>query len=203
MIFEPGFNEALQQTSFHAREVADVGMVVAREWAQQLHFEDESVNAGLDFSRSMMRVFMVITVGAVMPMYWVFLMVLLASSGGDPRRLERVRHAFWALVQALALMVTAYVVINFSVTFAFLISGVADIVLFWDPMVFDSGDFSLDKVLRDEVALKGEVLMLYGDSETILCEDPLGPAAVDAGWDYVPEIPGTVISGTGIPGCVR
>lgn len=198
MIIEPVMLELLQQTSYHAREAADVGMVAAREWAQQQHFDDQSVNAGLDFSRSMMRVFMVITVGAVMPMYWVFLMVMFASAGGDPRRLERVRHAFWAMVQALALMVTAYVVINFSVTFAFLISGVADIVLFWDPMVFDSGDFSLDKVLEDEVALKGEVLMLYGDAETILCQSSLDPAAVDAGWNYVPEIPGTEI-----PGCVR
>ena len=198
MIIEPLMHELLQQTGCHAREVADVGMVVAREWAQQVHFEDESVNAGLDFSRSMMRVFMVITVGAVMPMYWVFLMVILATAGGDPRRLERVRHAFWALVQALALMVTAYVLINFSVTFAFLISEVADIVLFWDPTIFDTGDFSLDKVLQDEVALKGEVLMLFGDSETILCESALDAEAVDAGWSYVPDI-----AGTGIPGCVR
>ncbi|MCY4577526.1 MAG: hypothetical protein OXD31_00615 [Chloroflexi bacterium] len=197
MIFEPLMHELLQLTSSQAREVADVGMVVAREWAQQLHFEDKSVNAGLDFSRSMMRVFMVITVGAVMPMYWVFLMVMLATAGGDPRRLERVRHAFWALVQALALMVTAYVVVNFSVTFAFLISGVADVVLFWDPMIFETGDFSLDKVLQDEVALEGEVLMLFGDSETILCESALDPTAVDAGWSYVPDI-----AGTGIPGCV-
>lgn len=198
MIFDPLAIEALQQASHHGREIADVGMVLAREWAQQMHFEDESVNAALSFSRSMMRVFMVVTVAAIMPMYWIFLMVMLASSGGDPRRLERVRYSFWALVQALAVMVTAYVIINFSVTFAFLISGVTDIVLFWDPMIFDSGDFSLDKVLQEEVALEGSVLMLFGDSETVICENPLHSVALDAGWQYVPDI-----AGTGVSGCER
>ena len=198
MIFDPLAIEALQEASHHVRDAADVGFVIAREWAQQMHFEDESVNAALSFSRSMMRVFMVITVAAIMPMYWIFLMVMLASSGGDPRRLERVRYSFWVLVQALAVMVAAYVIINFSVTFAFLITGVTDIVLFWDPMIFDTGDFTLDRILQEEVALQGSVLMLTGESQAIICQDPLDALALEAGWQYVPDL-----AGTGVSGCER
>ena len=196
MIFGPIMDEALA-LGFQAKEVTDVSVVV-RDWVLQQHFEDTSVNAALDFSRSIARAIIVLAVVGILPAYWVFMMIQLASSGADPRRLERVRNTFWRLVQGLAGLVCAYIVLNFSVTLAILLSGFTDIVLFWDPMIFGTGDFSLDTILGGEVAVAGEILLVDGGGNPIICETPLDMLASDVGWVYVPDL-----EGTGVSGCER
>lgn len=180
------------------KEALDFGLQVGHAWASQQNFEDKEVNAALDYARTFARVFIVGTV-VVLPAYVIYLLLLLAGSGADSKRLEDFRSKIWNLTKGLAVVLGGYVGVNLMVTMAISISELGNVILFWDPTIFDGFDFSFDRILLSEVALEGETIMLEGAGRPVLCESGLELAALDAGWTYVPDVEGV----NGVNGCVR
>ena len=164
---------------------------------QETHFEDQEINAVLDMSRTGARVIILVTVLAAVG-YWLYAMFVLMSSDGDSRGLERSREIIWNIVKGLMLGVCSYLIINGAVTLYINAGDLADVVRFWDDSEF-AGEFNLDELLTNEVALEGEVLMLGGDGRPIACEDGLDGIATDAGWRWN----GSGVGGTGVAGCMR
>ena len=197
MALDTTFPEILR-LAMSAGSLAEAGVQLGHWWVSQQNFEDTEVNAALDYSRSFARVFIVGAV-VVLPGYLIYLMLLLAGSGGDARRLEDFRSKFWNLTKGLVVVLGGYVGINLAVSLAISISEIGNVVLFWDPMIFDGFDFSFDKILTSEIALEGETIMLQGSGKPVLCESSLETVAVEAGWTFVPDVEGV----TGINGCVR
>ena len=196
MVLDTNLPEILR-LAVSADSLAEAGVQIGHSWASQQHFVDKEVNAALDYSRSFARVFIVGAV-VVLPAYFIYLMLLLAGSAGDARKLDDFRSKFWNLTKGLVVVLLGYVGINLAVSLAISISEIGNVVLFWEPTPFDWFDFSIDQILQGEVALEGETIMLQGNGEPVLCESGLETIAADAGWDYVPDL-----HSTGIGGCTR
>ncbi|MDE2688594.1 MAG: hypothetical protein OXI16_14005 [Chloroflexota bacterium] len=180
--------------------LTDAFVQVVHGWAAQQKFDDKEVNAALDYSRTFAHVFIVGAV-AVLPAYFIYLMMLLAGSGGDSRKLEDFRSKFWNLTKGLVVVLGGYAGINLAVGLAIFISEAGNFVFFWSPAQVDGFNFSLGALLGNEgIALLGETIMLQGDGIPVVCKDPLDAIAEEAGWRYVPELGGTE---TELEGCVK
>ena len=108
-------------------------------------------------------------------------MFVIMYSAGEVRGLERSREIIWNVVKGLMLGVCSYLIINGAVTLYINAGDLGDVVRFWDDTQFD-GEFNLNELLTNEIALEGEVLMLGGDGRPIACQDGLDDIATDAGW---------------------
>ena len=164
---------------------------------QEAYFEDQEINAVLDMSRTGARVIILVTVLASVG-YWLYAMFVIMYSAGEVRGLERSREIIWNVVKGLMLGVCSYLIINGAVTLYINTGDLGDVVRFWDDTQFD-GEFNLNELLTNEIALEGEVLMLGGDGRPIACQDGLDDIATDAGWTWN----GGGVGGTGVAGCIK
>ena len=127
---------------------------------------------------------------------------LLMSALGDARRLDKARQAFKNVFIGTAIAISSYMLVAVVVNIYVGATRVDEVITFWDETVF-CGGVSYGDLLSDdkELALTGEVLLITGGDNVVVCEAVLEPAATAAGWSYSSDIaPGST---TTIPGCER
>ena len=174
--------------------VSDVGV---RDFWPQQQFQEQGILAIIEMGRMLARFMIMLTV-LVAGGYWTYGSYMLMSAGGDPQRLDKGRAVFKSVLVGVAISVGSYLIVTGAVNIYVGASGVAQIVQFWDPAVFDDG-LRLGELFTDtEIAVAGEVL-LFGGSVPVVCQDGLETAAVNAGWVWQDALRGI----DGVGGCSR
>ena len=161
--------------------------------ANQEAFVDQEIRALLDFSRSLTRLFIMLAV-AFSAFYLCYGLFLMMASGGDTRNLDRSISVIRNVFIGLFLSIFSYLLISGLVTIYIRTVGLPDTVSFWSEDVFED-DFGIYRLLTDsgdyEYALPGEIILFQG-TDVFVCEDPLSPAALNAGWEWkVDPAPGS------------
>ena len=134
--------------------------------------ENQPVLAGLDFARTVSRLFILLTVVASFA-YICYGSILLMAAEGEARKVDRARGVLLRTVVGLTASVCSYLIVSGAILLGVGVVGLPEIVAFWDAAVFED-EFGLHKLLPDNaenIALEGEVIMLNGDSPVVCGPD--------------------------------
>lgn len=151
---------------------------------QQFSDEDEGIKAVIELSRMGSRLFILLAV-SISIVSIVFAAYVLASSGGDARRLDKGRDIMKQTVIGLFLSVFSYVIVSGVITVYVNVAGSDGAAAGqWSGSLSDDGDLALDDLLdSDAVAHEGEALYFDG-LDVVVCGSGVSPDD-NRGWDWI------------------
>lgn len=164
----------------------DVSNETSRAVVQGQQFDDgdKGIKAIIELSRMASRFFILLAV-SISVVSIAFAAYVLASSGGDARRLDKGRDIIKQTVIGLFLAVFSYVIVSGVIAVYTQVAGSDGAAAAqWKGSLSDDGEFNFDDLLdSDFIAHKGEALYFDG-LDIVVCDENVESDA-NRGWAWI------------------